>query len=161
MADKSSFQIGLCLTLNLLPTIEIIGLLMHESNEMDINSIPPLLLHEDAFYEYFLPYSHPAARGNIWGDLGLDTFGKDWQLVQSLDENYVWTVLDGDDQNQWIATGIHYVNRICYLVTEKPHHGLFMDFRIPRRLRSLTPIGLSRQMRKIEKTMAMIQSSTQ
>lgn len=126
---------------------------------MDINSMPPILLHEDAFYEYFVPYHHPKSSSNIWGGLGLEIFGEDCQLARSLDDNFVWTVVDDDcSRDQWITTGIHSVNRICYLVTEKPHHGLLFEFRIPHRLTTLTPIGLSRQVRKIEKTMAMLQS---
>ena len=31
------------------------------------------------------------------------------------------TVVDADDGDQWILTGIHTVNRICYLITEVPH----------------------------------------
>jgi hypothetical protein len=112
--------------------------------------ITPLVLHEDAFYEYFKPYRHPDACHNIWGGLGLETFGSDFDIVRKLEVSYVWTVLDSDSNNdQWITPGIHFVNRVCYLVTEKPHHGLDFEFRIPSRLNSLTPIGLSRQMNKI------------
>jgi len=38
-------------------------------------------------------------------------------------------------QIQWITSGIHYVNRICYLVTERAHNGLVVDFRVPHRAR--------------------------
>jgi len=115
----------------------------------------PLILHEDAFDAFFLPYSHPQSHHNIWGGLGLETFGKDFELVRSLDINHVWTVIDsGDDANQWITTGVHYVNRICYLVTQKPHNWLMVEFRVPHNLRSLTPLGLKRQMRKLERAMA-------
>ncbi|HUX91839.1 MAG TPA: hypothetical protein VMV48_14230 [Gallionellaceae bacterium] len=112
--------------------------------------ITPVVLHEDAFYEYFKPYRHQEARHDIWGGLGLETFGKDIETVRKLDDSYVWTVLDGDSSNdQWIVPGIHFVNRICYLVTEKSHRGLDVEFRIPSRLNSLTSIGLKRQMNKI------------
>lgn len=110
----------------------------------------PLLLHEDAFYEYFKPYRHPDACHDVWGGLGLETFGKDLDTVHKLDGFYVWTVMDGDSGNdQWISPGIHFVNRICYLVTEKSHRGLDVEFRIPSRLNSLTPIGLRRQVNRI------------
>jgi len=35
--------------------------------------------------------------------------------VKSLPEKSIWTVVDGDDSDQWILPGIHTVNRICYL----------------------------------------------
>ena len=31
--------------------------------------ITPVVLHEDAFYEYFKPYRHPDACHDIWGGL--------------------------------------------------------------------------------------------
>lgn len=112
--------------------------------------ITPAVLHEDAFYEYFKPYRHPDSSHNIWGGLGLETFGNDIETVRKLDESYVWTVLDGCSSNdQWIVPGIHFVNRICYLVTEKSHRGLDVEFRVPSRFNSLTPLGLKRQVNKI------------
>jgi len=112
----------------------------------------PVVLHEDAFYEYFKPYRHPDSSHNIWGGLGLETFGKDLEIVRRLDDLYVWTVQDGDSSNdQWIIPGYHFVNRICYLVTEKSHKGIDIDFRVPSRLNSLTPLGLKRQINKIDR----------
>ena len=112
--------------------------------------ITQVALHEDAFYEHFKPYRHPDACHDIWGGLGLETFGKDFETVREMDVSYVWTVLDGDSgKDQWISPGIHFVNRICYLVTEKSHQGIDVEFRIPSRLNSLTPLGLARQMKKI------------
>jgi hypothetical protein len=52
-----------------------------------------LILHEDVFYEYFVPYRHPKAHHNIWGGLGLETFAEDMTLVRSIDSKHVWTVL--------------------------------------------------------------------
>jgi hypothetical protein len=118
-----------------------------------------LILHEDAFYDFFVPYHHPQSLHDIWGGIGIETFGADLELVRNLDENHVWTVLESSfDDDQWIASGFHYVNRICYLVTERSHNGLIVDFRVPHKLRSLTPLGLKRQIRKLER--AWLQSRT-
>lgn len=123
---------------------------MSESLPIDV-----LFLHEDAFYEFFVPYRHPKAQFDIWGGLGLETFGDDLQLVRSIDDAYLWTVVDsGNSSDQWITPGFRYVNRVCYLVTERPHNWLEVDFLIPRRPRFLTPLGLTRQMRKLERAMA-------
>lgn len=116
------------------------------------------MLHEDTFYEFFVPYRHPKAQFNIWGGLGLEIFGEDFKFVCEFDDSYLWTVVDGSDSSdQWIIPGLHYVNRICYLVTEKSHNGLNIEFRIPSRLRSLTPLGLKRQMRKLQKAMEVLE----
>lgn len=113
--------------------------------------IPIMRLHEDVFYEFFRPYRHPNAHHDIWGGLGLETYGADWDLVERADIDLLWTVVDGDSgRDQWIIPGVHYVNRICYLLTERSSMGLEVDFRCPTRPHSLTPIGLARQMRRLE-----------
>lgn len=120
-----------------------------------IPTLTPLVLHEDAFYAFFVPYRHPKSRHNIWGGLGLETFGEDYALARSLNPNHIWTVLDGDSSSdQWIIPGIHYVNRVCYLVTRRAHFHLCVEFRIPHTLRSLTPLGLKRQLLKLERTIS-------
>jgi len=85
----------------------------------------------------------------------LETFGKDLELVRSLPVESVWTVVDGDDADQWILTGTHTVNRICYLVTEVPHGWKDIQFRIPARGYSLTSLGLQRQVNKIGRFIAL------
>ena len=100
--------------------------------------------HEDVFYDYFRPFRHPAAALDVWGDHGLETFGADLTLVQAYDQDYVWTVIDGD-KDQWIVPGFHCVNRVCYLLTEVPHGGAFLEFRVAPLYPSLTPLGLTRR----------------
>jgi len=39
-----------------------------------------LTLHEDAFYEFFRPYRHNKSNYDIWGGIGLETFGDDLEL---------------------------------------------------------------------------------
>ncbi|HUX64911.1 hypothetical protein [Sulfuricella sp.] len=111
----------------------------------------PCVLHEDAFYEYFKPIRHADTKPNIWGGLGLETFGEDFEIVRSHDPGFVWTVTDGDSGDQWITTGVHYVNRICYLVTEKPHDWIPVEFRIRMNGHPLTPVGLNRQLLKLDR----------
>lgn len=115
-------------------------------------------LHEDVFYNYFKPYRHPQANYNIWGGLGLETFGADYDLLQELPKTHLWTVLDGESGNeQWIVSGVHFVNRVCYLVTEISHDGLDVEFRISSRRPSLTPLGLSRQLAKLQQRLIAVQ----
>ena len=111
-------------------------------------------MHEDAFYEFFVPYRHPKTLHDIWGGHGLETFGADLELARSLNQDHVWTVVEsGCDDDLWVTSGFHYVNRICYLVTEKAHNGLVVDFRVPQNMRSLTPLGLKRQVNKIKRSL--------
>jgi hypothetical protein len=110
-----------------------------------------LILLEDAFYVHFKPYRHPDAQHAIWGGHGLETFGKDFDLVRNFDPSYVWTVVDGENGDQWITPGVRHINRVCYLITEKSHAGFEVDFRCPHRMNSLTPLGLKRQLNKLHR----------
>ena len=58
--------------------------------------VKSLVLHEDTFYEYFKPIRHPDATRDIWGGLGLETFGKDIDIIRRHDPAFTWTVVDGD-----------------------------------------------------------------
>lgn len=118
------------------------------------------LLHEDSFYEFFRPYRHPSAAFNVWGGFGLETHGGDFELVQSLPPEHVWTVIDASNgPDQWISPGVHHVNRICYLVTEVSHCWAPFDFRAPGRPSTLTPLGLKRQCNRIRKLIHVAQVS--
>jgi hypothetical protein len=114
----------------------------------------PVVFHEDVFYTYFRPLRHPSSSFNIWGGHGLETFGKDLQIVKNYAENFVWTVLDGcEGPDQWITAGFHWVNRVCYLLTEVPHNWVQAEFRIEHRPRFLTNVGLSRRVSTLRRLM--------
>lgn len=110
-----------------------------------------LILHEDTFYEYFKPIRHAGTMCDIWRGHGLETYGEGLEIVRRTDPAFLWTVIDGDSGAQWITTGYHYVNRVCYLVTEKPHNSVPIEFRLTRGPHSLTPLGLKRQILKLER----------
>lgn len=114
------------------------------------------VLHEDTFYEYFKPFRHPEAHYDIWGGHGLETFGEDLEIVRRYDPNFLWTVVEGDSGNEWITTGFHYVNRVCYLITETPHGFIPVEFRVRNDGHSLKPLGLKRQMLKLERLMSAV-----
>ncbi len=101
--------------------------------------------HEDVFYDYFRPFRHPAAAFDVWGGHGLETFGADLALVQEYDQDYVWTVVEGE-RGEWIVPGFHRVNRVCYLLTEVSHRGALFEFRVNPPYPSLTPLGHARRL---------------
>ena len=84
---------------------------------------------------------------------GLETFGEDLGLVREYAQQYVWTVIDGDE-DQWIIPGFSYVNRVCYVLTKLPHNDINIQFRIARRARSLTSLGLTRRLTMLRRAMA-------
>jgi len=112
------------------------------------------VFHEDVFYGFFRPFRHPSSEFNIWGGLGLETFGRDLQVVKDYSERFVWTVLDGcEGSDQWITPGFHYVNRVCYLLTEVAHDWAPVEFRIEFRSGGLTTVGLARRVSTLRKLM--------
>jgi len=117
------------------------------------------VFHEDVYYAYFQPFRHPAAHFNIWGGHGLETFGDDFQVVKKYASNFVWTVVDGGEgPDQWITPGIHYVNRVCYLLTRVPHDWAPIEFRVERGFRALTPRGLAYRMTTLQRVLRLNQA---
>jgi len=49
-----------------------------------------------------------------------ETFGEDLEKIRKTDPNYVWTVVDTDD-SLVVLPGIHYVNRLSYVITKVSH----------------------------------------
>lgn len=117
------------------------------------------VFHEDVFYAYFQPFRHPSSHCNVWGGLGLETFGGDLHLVRCFDPHCVWTVLEGETgPDLWIAPGLHYVNRICHLLTRIPHDDAPIAFRTEGKPRPITPLGLARRITTLRRVMQLYQS---
>ncbi len=49
-----------------------------------------------------------------------ETYGKELDFVRSQDPRIIWTLVDGDDGNQYVMSGYHLVNRVGYLVSTIP-----------------------------------------
>ena len=71
------------------------------------------------------------AKGESAGCL-FETYGQELAFVRSQDPRAVWTLLDGDDGDQYLRSGLHLVNRIGYLVSTVPvPEGTAIQVRIP------------------------------
>ena len=46
-----------------------------------------------------------------------ETSGEELAFVRSQNPNTIWTLVDGDDGNQYVISGYHLVNRIGYLIS--------------------------------------------
>ena len=120
--------------------------------------LSPTTFHEDVFYAHFRPFRHDKSEFDIWGGLGLETYGHDLHLVRSYPIGCVWSVLDGcEGPDQWIVPGIHFVNRVCYMLTELPHDWADVQFRVHNDLRALTAIGLERRLSALRKMLLTTQ----
>ena len=94
-------------------------------------------LSEDAFAaQYTLRKNHlnPAAGWACGEGAGclFETYGEELAFVRDQDPRTVWTLIDGDDGDQYVLSGFHLVNRIGYLVSTVPFpEGTTSQVRIP------------------------------
>ena len=82
-------------------------------------------LNEDDFDErYPLLENHlnPNASWIIGSRRGclFETYGKELEFILRQDPCNVWTLVDGDSGDLWVISGMHFVNRIGYLVSTVP-----------------------------------------
>ena len=49
-----------------------------------------------------------------------ETSGEELDFVRSQAPGTIWTLVDGDDGNQYVISGYHLVNRIGYLISTIP-----------------------------------------
>ena len=49
-----------------------------------------------------------------------ETYGEELAFVRQQDPSTVWTIVDGDDGDMYVISGLHFVNRIGYLISSAP-----------------------------------------
>lgn len=75
-------------------------------------------IDEATFDEQYRPQkNHLDDNASFTGCL-YETSGEEFAYVRGVNPAAVWTVIDGDDGNLWIVSGLHYVDRVGYIVTE-------------------------------------------
>ena len=79
-------------------------------------------LTEDQFEERFeLVTNHidPSA-GWAYGDSNgclFETYGEEFTFVKQTDPRRVWTLTDGEGGSMYLISGLHFVNRVGYLIS--------------------------------------------
>jgi hypothetical protein len=60
---------------------------------------------------------------DLYREVGqIDTWHKNWdRIVQLNKEKKIWTAVDSDGDSLCYISGIHYVNRLYYVIAENPH----------------------------------------
>jgi hypothetical protein len=82
------------------------------------------VLYEDALLERFtfkVNHLNPDASFSF-GDGGcmFETYGEEYDHVVAQPDEHIWTIIDGEDGNTWVSSGMQRVNRIGYLISEQP-----------------------------------------
>lgn len=83
----------------------------HSSEEVWINDYKPQLNHID--------------RNSCLDGTMFETYGVELAYVEQMNDtepNRVWTYIEGDNESLSIISGMHFVNRIGYFITETPFH---------------------------------------
>lgn len=89
----------------------------------------------------------------------MESYGKDWITVREAPVTHVWTVMDSD-VGPWIVPGIHSVNRICFLLTRRPHNWADFAFNAAPRTAFLTKVGLARQVATVRRLVSLTEIAT-
>ena len=98
---------------------------------------PLLEITEDEFDERFPLLTNHLNPNASWGsgDEGgclFETYGEELEFVRRQDPRTVWTLVDGGDDDQYLVSGFHFVNRIGYLISTMPvPEGADIEVRIP------------------------------
>jgi hypothetical protein len=82
-------------------------------------------LSEDAFATTYPLVPNHLNLNASWGDgegtgCLFETYGEELEFVRRQDSRTIWTLLDGDDGDLYLASGYHLVNRIGYLISTVP-----------------------------------------
>ena len=97
----------------------------------------PLEITEDEFDRRFPLLTNHLNPNASWGSgkeggCLFETYGEELEFVRRQDPCTVWTLVDGDDDDQYLVSGFHFVNRIGYLVSTVPlPEELDIEVRIP------------------------------
>jgi len=61
-----------------------------------------------------------------------ETFGEELELIAMyMNNRQIWTLVNGDDGNDYVIPGYHYVNRIGYFLTENEWENEDVEVIIP------------------------------
>lgn len=60
------------------------------------------------------------AIGDTGGGCLFETHGEEFAFVKRYDPRKVWTLVDGDDGDMYLISGLHFVNRVGYLLSTVP-----------------------------------------
>ena len=88
----------------------------------------------DARYPLRTNHLNPHASWAFGDDRGclFETYGEELAFVRQQDRRTIWTLVDGDDGDQYLQSGFHIVNRIGYLLSTVPvPEGADIQVRIP------------------------------
>ncbi len=82
-------------------------------------TISTTTITEDQFDTEFQPQPNMLNPNASWDGCLYETYGEDLSHVSGTDPHHVWTWVEGD-KGEYLVSGLHYVNRLGYLITARP-----------------------------------------
>lgn len=73
---------------------------------------------EDAFFDEFNPIQNHIDENSSWEGTMFETYGAELEYVKSQPNDTVWTIIEGNNDDLFINSGFHFVNRIGYLISK-------------------------------------------
>ena len=73
----------------------------------------------DNFVEIYKPLKNPINHDACYEGRMLETYGEEFEIVKKANALCVWTLLEVDGES-YIASGLHFVNRLGYFIAEIP-----------------------------------------
>lgn len=77
------------------------------------------MTYED-WIETYKPIQNPIDSHACFEGTLIETFGEEREFIRTQPDNQIWTLIDEDD-DMFILTGFHFVNRMGYFITEVPY----------------------------------------
>lgn len=76
-------------------------------------------IREKTFWEKYQPVKNHLDSNAAFDGCMFETFGEEFAFVTSQPTEKVWTYVQADN-DEYIVTGVHLVNRLGYFVTKEP-----------------------------------------
>lgn len=85
----------------------------------DVRNLDKSEITYSKFEELYGPKVNHLDKNNNGDNRFYETYGEEYEYIKSLDPHYVWTEVQGD-MSMLLVTGVAFVNRLSYVVCEKP-----------------------------------------
>lgn len=77
----------------------------------------------------YQPITNHLVPNSSWSGWMFETYGEELKFVMSQPNEHVWTWLNSDE-GTFLSAGYHWVNRLGYLITEKPWTDPCLDLQV-------------------------------
>jgi hypothetical protein len=77
----------------------------------------------EAWAAEYVPRKNRVTKGRPYDGCMFETFGDDIDFLvnrSKIKAEYIWTLIDCENENQYILPGYHIVDRVGYFITKKP-----------------------------------------